>query len=163
MMNEQEPKKRGRPAGGMTSAQVDNARFDVDQRIKFDRSKDRVRGGDVELNMSIPPGTIPEGFVGYWALDDGKGSIDKMQAQWWGFVTDAQGVNITRPSGYNGQLHYLMAIEQKYYDENNKLREEEYRASIGEKSDASMSGIETYNPNGDNKVKINRSEVDPFS
>jgi len=152
---------RGRTVADKTAATAKNMRTATDNRIKFDRSRDRVSGADSELNLSVPDGTIPDGYVGLWVLDDAKGSIDRKLAEWWGHVTDAQGVNIRRPSG-SGYV-YLMAIEEKYKKEIDVLREKRYRDSIGENDAAPLGvhGVESYTPNGEsNKIKVTS---DPFS
>lgn len=154
--------ERGRSVADKTAATAENMRTATDTRVKFgDRSGSRLSGVDTELNLSVPDGTIPEGYVGLWVLDDGKGAIERKLAEWWGHVTDAQGVNIRRPSGA-GHV-YLMAIEEKYKKEIDELRERRYRDSIGENDSAPLNveGVESYTPNGEaNKIKVAK---DPFS
>jgi hypothetical protein len=157
----QERKTRGRSTAGMTAAAAANMRTATDSRVKFQRDNPRANGADGELNLSVPDGTIPEGYVGLWVLDDNKGGIQKKLAEWWGHVTDAQGVNISRNSG-SGKV-YLMAIEKKYKKEIDDLRESRYRASIGDNDRASLNvqGVESYTPNGEtNKIKVTS---DPFA
>ena len=151
---------RGRSTADMTAAAAQNLRTEADTRIKFDRSRPRENGADIELNLSVPSGTVPEGFTGLWVPDDDRGTIQKMLAQWWGHVTDAQGVNISRSSG-SGRV-YLMAIENEYKKEIDDLREKNYRASIGENDSKSLGeGLESYTPNGvSNKIKVSS---DPFA
>lgn len=156
-----EPKKRGRSAAGMTAAQVKTATVDVDTRVKFQRDNPRQMGTDVELNLSVPDGTVPPGYTGLWVYDDEKGAVQKKLSEWWGFVTDAQGHNITRQSG--ARKVYLMCIEDKYKKEIDDLRLKNYRASIGENDRASLGvdGVESYTPNGEsNKIKVTN---DPFT
>lgn len=127
-----------------------------------DRSRPRQSVENDDLNLSIPHGSIPEGMVGEWKLDNGKGSIDRYVADYWGFITDKDGLNVQRPSG-GGKTYYLMAIEKNYYDESEKLRMARYRASIGEDDTKSLGvqGLDTYTPNGvSNKIKVT---TDPFS
>lgn len=153
-------KKRGRSRADITEAAAQNSRVALDNRVKFDRSNPRQNSGDVELNLDVPKGTIPEGYTGLWVPDDDKGTIQKMIARWWGHVTDAQGVNISRPSG-SGRV-YLMAIENEYKKEIDDLREQNYRASIGENDSKPLGdGLEAYTPNGvANKIKVTS---DPFA
>jgi hypothetical protein len=127
-----------------------------------DRSRPRQSVENDDLNLSVPRDAIPAGMVAEWKLDNGKGSIDKYVADYWGFVTDRNGVNIQRASG-GGRVYYLMAIEKNYYDESEALRMTRYRASIGEDESKSLgiNGVESYTPNGvSNKIKVT---TDPFS
>ncbi len=156
------PKKgRGRSVAGMTAKAADNLRTDTDSRIKFKRDNPRINTVDLELNLSVPDGTIPEGYTGLWVTDTGKGEVQKKLAEWWGHVTDAQGVNITRVSGPNKV--YLMAIENDLKKEMDDLQMKNYRNSIGENDKASLGvqGVESYTPNGEsNKIKVTS---DPFA
>lgn len=153
---------RGRTVADKTAATAENMRTNTDGRVKFgDRKGKRPNSLDTELNLAVPDGTIPEGMVGLWVLDDGKGAIERKLSEWWGHVTDAQGVNIRRPSGA-GHV-YLMAIEKEYKDEMDQLREKRYRDSIGENDMASLNvdGVEAYTPNGEsNRIKVAK---DPFA
>lgn len=154
-------KTRGRSVANMTAAASENLRTSKDNRVKFVRDSPRIVGGDVEFNLSVPDGTIPEGFVGLWVVDDNKGAIDRKLKEWWGHVTDSQGVNISRNSGA-GKM-YLMCIEKQYKDEIDNLRMKRYRDSIGENDRASLGvdGVESYTPNGEtNKIKVTS---DPFA
>lgn len=157
------PKKgaRGRSVAGITAKAADNLRTDTDSRIKFKRDNPRVNTSDLELNLSVPDGTIPEGYTGLWVTDTGKGEVQKKLAEWWGHVTDAQGVNITRVSGPNKV--YLMAIENDLKKEMDDLQMKAYRDSIGENDKAGLGvqGVESYTPNGEsNKIKVT---ADPFA
>jgi len=121
----------------------------------------RVPMNTGDFNLGIPDGTIPEGYVGHWFLEDDKGRIQMARAAYWEHVTDkVTGVNIVRPSGSN-KLH-LMAIEKIYYDEDEALRMERYRASIGAQDNKPLEdGVESYTPSGEtNKIRINS---DPFA
>jgi len=131
--------------------------------IEFgDRSRPRQSNENDDLNLSIPSGVIPEGYIPQWVIDDGKGSLDRKLGDWWAFITDSQGVRYSRPTG-GGRTQYLMVIEKSYYDEAEALRMSRYRASIGEDDSKSLGvqGVETYTPNGEaNKIKVT---TDPFS
>ena len=56
-----------------------------------------------------------EGYQLYLAIDK-PGMLEQMQRAWWSFVQDDRGNKVTSPAG-GGFTHYLMEIEQKYYDE----------------------------------------------
>lgn len=154
-------KNRGRSIAGMTAKAADNLRVDTDGRIKFKRDNPRVNTSDLELNLSVPDGTIPSGYVGLWVVDTGKGEVDKKLAEWWGHVQDAQGVNISRVSG--PYKTYLMAIEAELKQEMDELQMRTYRDSIGENDKAGLGvkGVESYTPKGEsNKIKVTS---DPFA
>jgi hypothetical protein len=152
---------RGRSVAGMTASQAENLKANKDSRVKFSRERPRVNGADIDLNLSVPEGTVPDGHVGLWVTDDGKGAVDRKLSEWWGFVTDEQGVNITRKSG--DRTIYLMCIEKSYKKEIDDLRMKNYRDSIGENDRANLGveGVESYTPNGEpNKIKVS---TDPFA
>lgn len=123
--------------------------------------KPRVSMNTGEFVLSVPEGAIPAGRVGHWFLDDGRGRIERAKAAWWEHVTDSQGVNYTAQSG--AQKMYLMSIEKTYYDEDEALREKNYRASLGKTDNESLGveGVEAYTPSGaKNKIQVNS---DPFA
>jgi len=157
---------RGRSVAKITQKAADNLRTDTESRIKFKRESPRANSEDLDLNLSVPPGTIPPGYVGLWVTDNGKNEVEKKLAEWWGHVQDAQGVNISRPS--SGRTVYLMAIEESLKKEMDELQFNRYRDSIGENDRASLgvAGVESYDPKGvTNKIKIqNYSGLkDPFA
>jgi len=152
---------RGRSTAKMTAKAADNLRTDTDARVKFKRDAytERHNSADLELNLSVPPGTVPNGYTGLWVLDTGKGEVEQKLAEWWGHVTDAQGVNISRPSA--GRTQYLMAIETELKQEIDDLQMKKYRDSIGENDDLGVKGVESYTPKGEtNKIKVTS---DPFA
>jgi len=110
--------------------------------------------------LAVPDGTIPPGMVGHWFLDDGRGRIERAKEAYWDHVTDQHGNNFTVQSGASKM--YLMAIDKIYYDEDEALREANYRASLGERDSKPLDGgIESYTPSGaENKIKVNS---DPFA
>jgi len=111
--------------------------------------------------LAVPDGTIPEGKVGHWFIDDGRGRIERAKEAYWDHVTDQHGNNFTVQSGASKM--YLMAIDKIYYDEDEALREKNYRASLGERDAESWDtpGVEAYTPSGaENKIKVNS---DPFA
>ncbi len=155
--------KRTRSTSHLSNQEAARERTGSEFQIQFgDRSRPRQSNENDDLNLSVPAGIIPEGFVGQWVIDDGKGSIDRKVADWWGFVTDSQGMRYGRPTG-GGKTQYLMVIEKNYYDEAEALRMARYRASIGEDDSKSLGiqGLESYTPNGEaNKIKVT---TDPFT
>lgn len=123
--------------------------------------KPRVPMNTGEFVLAVPADTIPHDKVGHWFLDDGKGRIERAKAAYYEHVTDAHGNNWTAQSG-NSKM-YLMAIDKNYHDDDEALREKNYRASISTRDNQSLdvAGVEAYVPSGaENKIKVNS---DPFS
>jgi len=122
--------------------------------------KPRIRMDSGEFNLSVPDGLIPADKKAYWFYDDGKGRLQRAKDAWWEHVVDSQGSNISRQCGANRM--YLMVLDKALHEEDEKLREANYRASIGERDDKPLDGgIESYTPSGDtNKIKVTS---DPFA
>lgn len=123
---------------------------------KYGRTWERPTVGDVDMLLGIPDGLIPEGMKAYWFSDQTPGRIERKIREYWVPVTDSNGVAITQQSGA-GRMH-LMMIEQEYYDKDEELRENQYRASVSEVLDSPNlgEGIESYKPSGDTKIKVTK-------
>lgn len=65
--------------------------------------------------LHVPESVKEEGYFYYWALDR-KGMIEQLEAAYYEKVRDDRKDPITVPAG-GGETHYLMRIEQEYYDE----------------------------------------------
>jgi len=159
MIEQSKEVTRPRSTADKSNKEASENRFNIEFG---DRSRPRQANENDDLNLSIPAGAVPEGFVAEWKIDDGKGSLDRYLANWWAFITDSQGVRYSRPTG-GGKTQYLMVIEKSYYDEAEALRMSRYRASIGEDDSKSLGvqGLESYTPNGEaNKIKVT---TDPFA
>jgi hypothetical protein len=67
---------------------------------------------------------------------------------YWDYVTDERGEKVTQPSG-GGEMHYLMEIEQRYYDEDISAQQAEttdkLRSTVENQSDE-------YTPKGHEDV-----------
>ena len=153
MIEQSKEVARPRSTADKSNKEASENRFNIEFG---DRSRPRQANENDDLNLSIPVGAVPDGFIPEWKIDDGKGSLDRYLANWWAFITDSQGVRYSRPTG-GGRTQYLMVIEKSYYDEAEALRMSRYRASIGEDDSKSLGiqGLETYTPNGDaNKIKV---------
>ena len=74
----------------------------------------RIPMGSVS-KLSVPDHLKEDGYFYYWAVDR-KGAIEQMEQAWYEKVTDERGDLVTVAAG-NGETHYLMRIEQRYYDE----------------------------------------------
>lgn len=159
MIEQSKEVTRPRSTADKSNKEAGENRFNIEFG---DRSRPRQANENDDLNLSIPAGAVPDGFIPEWKIDDGKGSLDRYLANWWAFITDSQGVRYSRPTG-GGRTQYLMVIEKSYYDEAEALRMSRYRASIGEDDSKSLGvqGLESYTPNGEaNKIKVT---TDPFS
>lgn len=159
MIEQSKEVTRPRSTADKSNKEAGDNRFNIEFG---DRSRPRQANENDDLNLSIPAGAVPDGFIPEWKIDDGKGSLDRYLANWWAFITDSQGVRYSRPTG-GGRTQYLMVIEKSYYDEAEALRMSRYRASIGEDDSKSLGvqGLESYTPNGEaNKIKVT---TDPFS
>lgn len=123
---------------------------------KYGRNFERATLGDVDLQLTVPNGLIPEDMVAHWFSDHIVGRIQQKIAEWWVPVKDASGVNIVRQSG-SGHLH-LMMIEKELHKKDDELRMQRYRDSIGENhsADLKVEGLETTRPYGDNKIKVSK-------
>lgn len=159
MIEQSKEVTRPRSTADKSNKEASENRFNIEFG---DRSRPRQANENDDLNLSIPVGAVPDGFIPEWKIDDGKGSLDRYLANWWAFITDSQGVRYSRPTG-GGRTQYLMVIEKSYYDEAEALRMSRYRASIGEDDSKSLGvqGLESYTPNSEaNKIKVT---TDPFS
>lgn len=98
--------------------------------------------------LTIPPHLIKEGFQYYWGIDQ-KGMIEQMEAAYWEKVLDHDNKPLTVPAG-NGETHYAMRIEQKYYDED-MARQQKQNIETTNKT-AQALGEEEYIPQGHTQV-----------
>ena len=123
---------------------------------QYGRTWERPTLGDVDLLLGVPDGLIPTGFKPYWFSDQTPGRIERKVREYWVPVTDSRGNAVTQQSGA-GKMH-LMMIEEKYYQEDEDLRESTYRASVSEVLDSPNlgEGIEAYKPNGDSKIRVSK-------
>lgn len=122
----------------------------------YGRTWARPTVGDVDMLLSVPDGLVPNGMKAYWFSDQTPGRIERKLREWWVPVTDNNNIPITQASGA-GRLH-LMMIEQHLYDEDELLRERQYRASVSEvlENPNLGDGIEAYKPNGETKINISK-------
>ena len=123
--------------------------------LRGQRDRARQDVGDLDLILSVPAGTIPDGFTGHWFKED---RVQQKLAEWWLHVTDSAGNNITRT--HRDTKLYLMALETSELQKIEQLRESRYRASIGETEAQAFEGkerglLEDYEPSG-NKTKITK-------
>jgi hypothetical protein len=98
--------------------------------------------------LHVPAHLKREGYQQYFAINR-KGMIEQMEAAYYEKVLDDQGKPYTIPAG-NGDLHYLMEIEQKYYDEDIKAQQD--RNIDATAKQAQTLGEEEYVPMGKSQV-----------
>lgn len=101
-------------------------------------------GGDLKLSVDKKYISNPEYYY-RWALDSGDGDkIRRMQAAYYDFVVDENGVNITKNNG--GKKFYLMALHKKYRQEDDMLKKKRHDAMLGKQAneDLGVEGLETY-------------------
>ena len=98
--------------------------------------------------LHVPESLKEEGYQYYWATDE-KGMIQQFEAAWWQKVLDDRKECVTVPAG-NGAAHYLMRIEQKYYDED--IQAQQNRNIDATQKQAQQLGEEEYVPMGSRAV-----------
>lgn len=95
--------------------------------------------------LTVPKGIISHGYHGHWFLDK-PGELESAQAAWYEFIK-VGGKKYKTPAG-RGLYHYLMQIEQKYYDDDmakqQKMVTETTRKAVKIKKDQSE-----YSPEGE--------------
>jgi len=64
--------------------------------------------------LTVPKGIVKKGYHAHWFIDR-PGELESAQAAYYEFVT-VEGKKYSTPAG-QGLNHYLMQIEQKYYDQ----------------------------------------------
>lgn len=93
-----------------------------------------MMGGD-DLILTVPQRYLkPDGY--YRWIADREGRIERAKAAWYDFVTDENGVNITRSS--KGTKMYLMVLDKQYRDEDVALKQKKYHASINQEANADL-------------------------
>ena len=98
--------------------------------------------------LHVPDSLKEDGYQYYWALDK-KGTIQQFEAAYWEKVKDDRNNPVTVPAG-GGEDHYLMRIEQKYYDED--IAAQQKRNIDATQVQAQTLGEEEYVPLGSKSV-----------
>ena len=91
--------------------------------------------------LDIPEWMKPDGVYVRWVNSSQIGRMEIAKGAYYDHIVDENGVNITRE--YKGQTLYLMGLEQKYRDEDQKLKERKYNAMLGS---AHTIGENEYSP-----------------
>lgn len=98
--------------------------------------------------LHVPDAIKEEGFHYYWAVDR-KGMIEQMEAAYYEKVKDERGEDFTVAAG-NGETHYLMRIEQSYYEEDMARQQSQNLNTTN--SQAQKLGEDEYVPMGREQV-----------
>ena len=94
--------------------------------------------------LHVPDTLKKEGFQYYWAVDR-KGIIEQMEAAWYEKVLDERNEPVTVPAG-GGEVHYLMCVQQEYYDEDIAAQQKQNLDTTSKQAQAL--GEEEYVPMG---------------
>jgi len=107
--------------------------------------------------LLVPASIKKEGYQYYWEVDH-PGRIEQLESAWWEKVTLPNGEHMTVPAG-NGRTHYLMHIEQKYYDED--IDRQQQRNIDATKKQAQSLGEDEYVPmdNGVQRKSVAQREI----
>ena len=119
----------------------------------------RVAMGQADLILTVPSRYLdPNKYHRFIADRDGR--VDKAKEAWYEFVTDENGVNIVRSS--KGTKMYLMALDKQYRDDDVKLKQKQYRASINQEADKDLgiAGLETDTDKGRKSALESRESSD---
>lgn len=122
---------------------------------------DRISIGHRQTKLdAIAAPYVRNGWHPCWVLDDQKGNLEVFQRSWYQFVLDKDGKHVSYPSG-PFRLH-LMEVEQKYYDDDQRLLAEETSSRMKQKI---MLGKDEYAPDERNPAgggqALTREVVDP--
>ena len=155
-MNEQ--KKRGRPAGSKTQAQVDNSRVDLEQsRESNAHSSKRPARVRMVAGQKLNFGKlVQDPNYAYRAFADKPGRLDSALAAYWEFVKTEDGESVKRPSG--ADTMYLMRIEKKYFDEDQKLKQENIKNTLRKEN---VLEKDEYVPEGHHHA-LQKDDYDPL-
>ena len=134
-------------SGKKSSAKVETARSEKGPQ----KRPERVRmgaGGNLEVSPAILADIKSKGCVPRWALDDDKGKMQKYQAAYWEIYRDADGHQVTRPSG-GGRQHILMMLDEGLREEDMALKRRDNNAILADKAKLeSGPGYQEYIPEG---------------
>lgn len=119
-----------------TEEHNDRVRSEPQLRAATVQGKPRAPRVRVGKGDRLRAPTVPDHAL-YWAIDR-PGELEAMEAAWWEYVLDENGVRITRPAGSDkgGRplTHYLMKLPSKLRDEDReedrRLREERMKATL---------------------------------
>ncbi len=98
--------------------------------------------------LHVPDAIKEEGYHYYWG-NTYKNGIGQLEAAWYEKGLDERGDPITVPAG-NGDTHYLMRIEQKYYEED--IDRQQKMNIDATAAQAQKLGDSEYVPQGQDKV-----------
>lgn len=150
--------KRGRPRADKTAKQIENSRVGLEiDRVEQAHSPGRPPRVPMGSSLSLEFGTIVDDpNYHFHVFSDRDGRIDQAKQGWYEHVKDNNGDNIVRHSGPYAQ--YLMKIHKKYWDEDQKLKQDKQSAKIqGEQTLA----LDEYLPDDRHHV-LQKDDYDPL-
>lgn len=153
-------KGRGRPAGSKTKDQLDNSRVDMEMsREDVAHSAKRAPRVPMTAGQTLNAQHLKKaGYEYRWFSNKNEGArLDAAQGAWWEFVKDSSGEKVSRRSG--PETLYLMCIEEKYYAEDQKLKQQRIIDTIKDKQTL---GKDEYLPNGRHHA-LQKDDYDPLA
>ena len=151
--------KRARPPANMKQSEIENSRVEISQ----DRSEAAHSAGrparqpmGATLNLEFQ-GLCEDPNYHYRVFDDKPGRIEQAKRGWWEHVKDHEGNNAGR-AGVNRQ--YLMKIEKKYWDEDQKLKQTKISGMLRDSTEKLADG--EYLPDDRHHV-LQKDDYDPLA
>ena len=160
MNNEQTtPKRRGRPRANKTNEQIENSRVELETDRKeaahAPKRPPRVSMG-ATLKLEFGELTADKNYH-YRVFSDRDGRIEQAKAAWYEHVKDHNGNNVVRHAGKYPQ--YLMRIEKKYWEEDQKLKQDQVSSKLREEQ---RLAADEYIPDGRHHV-LQKDDYDPLA
>ena len=150
MTNETQKRKKPGPKPGSTRNSAKQAESREDKAHSAKRPP-RVR---MVAGQRLAVAKKDDNYQYRW-WKDSPGKLDACQAAWWEFVSDEIG-RIKRHSGPDTM--YLMRIEKKYYEEDQKLKQENIKNTLRKENDLES---DEYIPEGRHHA-LQKDDYDPL-
>ena len=98
------------------------------------------------LLLTVSPQYLDQKNYAYRFCADTEGRIDRLKEAWWEPVVDSNGVTISRRS--RGTVMILMRIPIEYKQEDDRLKMQQYNATIDAEANSDVPGFETDTDRG---------------
>jgi len=151
-------KKRGRPRANKTPDEISNSRVELSSdRMAEAHNPKRPARVPMGATLKLSFGSVcDDPKYHFHVFSDRDGRIQQSKQAWYEHVKDENGDNVTRHSGPFTQ--YLMKVEKKYWDKDQKLKQDRLSAKIqGEQKLAK----DEYLPDGRHHV-LQKDDYDPL-
>ena len=127
------PKPRHHDTSGMTQRDMDQAGVSADPREAAAHEPDRPKRVTMQgaLKLTVPPGLIKADYTARWFRDK-DARITQAQGAYWEYIKDAEGKNLSRPSG--PYILYAMQLPNKYAEEDRALKRAKIAARISKEA-----------------------------